>query len=73
MKNKKQPPRNLVKPLNEVAPQSGVKRLNITSGKPAATSVRGLPKFRSVSVRSVSGLSYPVRGKLGLSLAEERS
>jgi hypothetical protein len=30
-------------------------------------------RSRPVSVRSVSGLSYPVRGKLGLSLAEERS
>jgi hypothetical protein len=28
---------------------------------------------RPVSVRSVSGLGYPVRGKLGRDLAEERS
>jgi hypothetical protein len=28
---------------------------------------------KQVSVRSVSGLSYPVRGRLGRELAEERS
>jgi hypothetical protein len=28
---------------------------------------------KPVSVRSISGLSYPIRGKLGRELAEERS
>jgi hypothetical protein len=49
----------------------------IVRAKPAAvrkkstklTDLRGKP----VSVRSVSGLAYPVRGKLGRELAEEMS
>jgi hypothetical protein len=56
-----------------------MKRKNLLKRKPPARregvraqnthDVRGKP----VSVRSVSGLAYPVRGALGRQLAEERS
>jgi hypothetical protein len=50
----------------EVRRNAGV---SVETAAKRANDLRGRP----VSVRSISGLSYPVRGKLGRELAEERS